>query len=326
MKGLVLFLAAFLCLNHAAWAQQDPMFTQYVFNPLVYNPAVAGSSGYLEAALLHRSQWMGMDDAPSTQSLSAHTPLGKHNAGVGFSLVADRLGAGGCTDVQASYAYHVPLGKGFRFSVGIQGGVTHWRGDWSELRLENTADVVFRENLNRWAPNAGLGVFLHSDRFFAGFGCPRLFEQDLLSTSGASSGYARTYRHYYMTLGGRFDFGVSGIALRPLALLKTTSRSAQNLPAGDLMIGAPTEIDLGFSLLFDDTFGVGASYRRALQGNASHDSVDLTFAWMLNNGMRFGAAYDIGVSALRTQHNGSLEVMVGYAFDVKAKNVAPIRS
>lgn len=127
-------------------AQQDAMFTKYMFNTLVYNPAYAGSHDHLSINALHRGQWWGIDGAPTTQTLSVHSPV-SDRVGIGLSLINDKIGPTGSTQVNAIYAYRIPLGAG-KLSIGLQAGVFQWRADWSQLNLIRKVRIPLIERCN----------------------------------------------------------------------------------------------------------------------------------------------------------------------------------
>ena len=322
---LIVFFS--LTLATDAFGQQDPMFTNYFFNSQVFNPAIAGSNEHLTASLVHRSQWLGVDGAPTTQSLSAHSPLKNERIGLGLSLVNDNIGASGTLDINTSYAYRFPVGKKMKLSVGVQAGVSNWRGNWSKLTVEDGTDEVFSENLNRWLPNFGAGMYLSGERFFAGAGCPRILEYDLREDQRTTSYYAKNYRHYYTIVGAALPLGSDQVIFRPSALIKSTglfSNFRKN--ATPQQIGSPTELDAAVSFFFRQALWVGMSYRTALElGDSSNDSADLWTSFYFRNGLRIGASYDLTLSKLNKVNNGSFEIMAGYEFDVKIKRVASPR-
>lgn len=326
-KFLLLFLFSHFLFANGAFGQQDPMFTNYFFNSLIFNPAVAGSNEHLTANLIHRSQWLGLDEAPTTQSLSAHSPLKNDRIGLGLSLVNDKIGASGTFDLNTAYAYRFPLGKNLKLSLGLQASVTNWRGNWSKLTLEDGTDEVFSENLNRWQPNFGAGAYLYGERFFAGFGCPRIIEYDLRETDGATPFYARNYRHYYSVIGAAFPLGSEMLIFRPSALLKTTAWfSSYRKFSTQQPVGSPSALDLDASFFFYQKLWLGIAYRTALEaGDSSNDSADFWLSYYFRNGLRMGAAYDFTLSQLNKATSSSFEVMVGYEFDVKIKRVASPR-
>lgn len=330
MKNSLRFaLAISLLAASRASAQQDPMFTKYFFNSLIYNPATAGSSDHLNASLIYRQQWPGLEGAPTTQSLSAHTPLRNDHIGLGLSMVNDNIGASGTFDLNTAYAYRFRVGKSSRLSIGLQASVTNWRGDWSKLTIENTDDAVFSNDINRWLPNFGAGVYFYNKQFFAGVGCPRMLEHDLRKADhDATPVYARTYRHYYATAGAAFKLGGNeNLVFRPSALLKSTGAfSSIRKDKAFKNFASPTELDVDASFFIAQTFWIGAAYRTALETRkSSNDSADIWAALYFRNGLRIGAAYDLTISRLNDAGAGSFEVMVGYEFDVKIKRVASPR-
>lgn len=313
-----------------AMGQQDPMFTNYQFNSLVFNPAYAGSNEHLTVNLIHRQQWLGFEGAPVTQSLIAHTPLKSERVGVGLSLVNDKIGPTGTFNMAGSYAYRMQVGKkkNMKLSFGLQASVANWHGDWLDVTVEQGTDPAFQQNISRWLPNFGAGVYLSSKRFYAGFGCPRLLENDLRNTKSDNIDlYGKTYRHWYTAVGAIFPIDGDQLIFKPSLLLKSTGlfssfRSddrAQN-------IGSPTALNIDAAFFFRQTFWVGATFRTAVQfSKSSSDSADLWAAWNLRNGLRLGASYDITLSRLQKAAGNSFELMAGYEFDIKVKKVASPR-
>lgn len=328
-NALLITLCVSLLATNVASGQQDPMFTKYFFNSLIFNPATAGSAEHLSANLIHRQQWLGLEGSPSTQSLTAHTPLRNEHVGLGLSMVNDNIGASGTFDLNTAYAYRFRVGKTSKLSIGLQASVTNWRGNWSELVLEDNDDVSFNDQISRWLPNFGAGIYFYNQQFYAGVGCPRILEYDLRQVDQQTTPiYARTYRHYYATIGSAFKLGGNNnLIIRPSALLKNTG-ALSSLRKDKVFrnFGSPTELDLDLSFMIAQTFWIGAAYRTALEsGKSSNDSADIWAALYFRNGLRIGAAYDMTLSRLNDVNNGSFEVMVGYEFDIKVKKVASPR-
>lgn len=318
----------FLLFPAISRAQQDPMFTKYQFNSLAFNPAYAGSLEHLAVFAVHRQQWLGLEGAPSTSVLSAHMPLRKERIGLGAHLAYDKIGPTGVVNLGLAYAYRVSLGNSWKLAGGLQAEIMHWRSNWSELTLEQIDDVAFQENISRWLPNLGAGIYLSSDYFYAGLGCPRLLELDLREPTTGTSMNARVYRHYYTTVGAAIPLDRrEEIVFRPSVLLKSTDwgSSWRKEPAYQ-NIGSPTEIDIDASCFFLQRFWVGASYRTALQrARSSDDSVDFYASLYLPNGLRVGASYDLLISPLQRVSNGSFEVMLGYEFNFKTNRITSPR-
>ena len=327
------FLAAAAALglaSGAALAQQDAMFTKYMFNSLSYNPAYAGSKDYMSIGLLHRSQWLGIDGAPTTQTLTAHTPLRNERVGVGLAITNDAIGPTDITFANLSYAYRIPVSDGLRLSVGLQGGIESWRANFGELVLEDGSDVVFANTENRLLPNFGAGLFLFGERFYAGLSSPHILEYDLRdNTDPDVTNPARAYRHYYAALGAAFPLAGDDIMFKPSLLYKNVGLfSGLNKEEALQDIGAPSEIDLDASVLFYQKFWIGTSFRTAIaafDNRSSFDSVDLWGSVNLDNGLRIGAAYDYPLTELNQVTSATFELMLGYEFNFLNKRIVTPR-
>jgi len=313
-----------------ALAQQDAMFTKYMFNSLNYNPAYAGSKDYMSLGVLHRSQWVGIDGAPTSQTATAHTPLANERVGVGLSLSNDAIGPTNTVSANFSYAYRIPVSDGLRLSVGLQGGIENWRADFNQLNLSDPNDAAFDATPNRFLPNFGAGLFLFGERFYAGLSSPHLIEYDLRTNDDPNVEiYSRRYRHYYAAVGTAIPIQGDDIVFKPSILFKNVGLfSSLRKEEIAKTIGAPSEIDIDASFLFYDTFWVGASFRTALEafdGRSSFDSADLWFSVNLENGLRVGAAYDYPLTALNKATAGAFEIMLGYEFNFLTKRMVTPR-
>ncbi len=334
MKRFLMLLAVLMYFG-SVHAQQDPLFTKYQFNSLVFNPAYAGSKDHMYVGLLHRSQWVGIDGAPVTQSFTIHTPLKNERVGVGLSVVNDAIGPTNNLGANLSYAYRIPVGaNGAKLSIGLQAGVENYRGDFSDLNLEQSqgADVAFLENPNIWLPNFGAGVYYYSKSFYAGVSSPQLVEYELRQNNVGSNGetlWARQYRHYVFTAGGAIPLSGENLIFRPSILVRNTSLF-NNLRKDDEFseFGSPTSFDIDASLFFYQTLWVGLSYRSAIEDfneTSSFDSIDVWASYFLKNGLRIGAAYDYTLTALSTATSGSFELFLGYEFEYETKKTVTPR-
>ncbi|MBP6183394.1 MAG: type IX secretion system membrane protein PorP/SprF [Saprospiraceae bacterium] len=332
MKRLILLVQLMVLSLGPVIAQQDPMFTKYMFNSLAYNPAYAGSNEHMAIGLIHRSQWWELDGAPTTQTLTLHTPLSNDRVGLGASLIHDRIGPTATLGLQISYAYRIPIGRG-KLAIGLQGGMTNWRADWSRLNLENpNPDPAFSETPNYWMPNFGAGVYYSTKRFFAGFSSPHLVEYDLRKQNLNANYplYARQYRHYFVNVGGVIPLNGTALMFRPILLVKNVGWfSSLRKDEAQKGVKAPTEFDLDLSLIFYERFWFGAAFRSSFEAfdndKSSYDSVDLWASYFFNNGLRIGAAYDYPLTQLRTVTAGAFEVMIGYEFNYKSKKIVTPR-
>ena len=328
-KTTLLLLASILAIN-CSLAQQDAMYTKYMFNSLAFNPAFAGSPEYMSIRVLYREQWWGIEGAPTSQSFSIHSPV-KERVGMGLNVGNDKIGASGSTYANLSYAYKIPFGKG-KLSMGLQAGFMNWRADWNKLKFKDPVqqDQAF-ENMtpNRWLPNIGTGVFYYAPKFYVGFSVPNLLQNDLRKDIPEDAQiWAMQYRHFYFTTGAALEVKGPAIIFKPSLLIKTVGLLGRFTgdPSNSTSVGAPAQFDLDLSLLFYEALWVGVSFRSAFAakefgGNSSFDSADIWVAYYLANGVRIGAAYDYTLTQLQSFAKGSFELMLGYDFSYKTKMV-----
>jgi type IX secretion system PorP/SprF family membrane protein len=332
MRKFVTLLALTVFSTVVGIAQQDPMFTSYMFNALTFNPAYAGSRDHLTVNLLHRTQWWGINGAPTTQTLSIHSPMRSERVGLGMTIVNDKIGPSNSINANLAYSYRIPVGKG-KLCIGVQGGVTSYRADFSKLTLESGGDIAFTDmNPNILKPNIGAGLYYYSKRFYVGAGVPRLIEYDLSkATSGTNQTdlYAKQFRHYFFSIGGAIPLRGNALIFKPSVLIKSSAPDSRlkKDPAFN-NFGAPTEFNIDLSLFFQETLWIGVSGRSAIEAfsnTSSYDSADFWVAYYLSNGLRIGASYDYTLTKLQTKAGGSVEIMLGYEFDFKTKRTVTPR-
>lgn len=324
MKKLALLLFVALGMGSAVHGQQSAMATKYMFNPLAFNPAYAGSACGLDMVLHHRQQWVGIKGAPITENFSIHSPIKVKGIGLGLNASYDKIAVSNQVNLYGSFAYHIPWGKagknghlekgGGYVSIGLQGGVSNFTANWNNLNFDDPNDPAFQvAQPNLWLPNFGAGIYAYSKHWFVGFSAPMLINNNLrkrISTEDVNLPLAQQYRHYYLTGGGVIKLS-SRLALRPSILIKSVGmyleRNKQN------KVGAPTEFNVDLALLINKMFWVGASFRSAFElKNSSYDSVDFWFSMRLKQGIRFGFSYDFTLTQLQGPSFGSYEIMLGY--------------
>lgn len=330
MRKFTLFLLLTIMTWGWSYAQQDAMFTKYMFNSMAFNPAFAGSPEYMSVRMLYRNQWWGIEGAPVTQTFSIHSPVSKR-VGLGFSMINDKIGATGSTSANGAYAYRIPFGKG-KLSMGLQAGVTNWRADWSVLRFKDPIEIdqSFSEDTpNYWLFNFGAGLFYYAPNYYVGFSVPHLFNNDLRrGVPTEAEEWARQYRHYYFTAGGTIPLRGPSLIFKPSILIKTVGLLGDFTPASSnpTRVGAPTEFDIDLSLMFYEALWVGVSFRAAFEakqfgGDSSFDSADFWVSYYMMNGFRIGASYDYTLTKLQSVAQGSFELMLGYDFSYKSRKV-----
>lgn len=295
-SSTIILLLTVLTLGSAT-AQQDAQFTQYMYNTISINPAYAGSRGVLSMAALHRSQWVGLDGAPTTQTLNLHAPLGKR-IGMGVSVLNDEIGNGTSNETSFDLAcsYTISTGKGGKFSFGLKAGGHLLNLDFSRLSgfIEEQRNTGFSNIDKKFSPNFGAGIYFHTDKLYAGISAPNLLETQHFDGSDASSSYLAKERiHWYTILGYVFEVN-HGLKFKPALLFRALQ-------------GAPLQIDLSASLLFNEKFSLGAAYR----WDAAFSALA---GFQISTRFLLGLAYDREITELgNTSFNdGSFEVFLRY--------------
>ncbi len=293
----VLIIGCWLQVN----GQQQAMFTQYMFNGLVLNPAYAGSHESISMTALSRHQWVGIEGAPNTQTFSIHSPVPGKNIGLGAYFVRDNIGVTTDNNLFMSYSYRIQMRKGI-LSFGLQGGLSSVRVSYDDLEI---SDSNLSGTESDFKPNFGAGFYYLSNRFYVGLSIPYILRQRSANNGATLPQEINTdqIQHYYLTSGLIFDLSPL-VKLKPSILLKAVR-------------GAPMELDFNTMILFDDKIWFGVSYR-------SFDSIDLLFELQLNQQFRLGYAYDITTSDLKQVNSGSHEIMLNYRMVFnKSKIVTP---
>lgn len=278
-----------------AFAQQDAQYTQYMYNTMSVNPAYAGSRGQLSLAALYRSQWIGLEGAPKTFTLNLHSPILNSRVGYGLSVVNDNIGDGVVqeTYIDAVVSYTIDVSRDAKLSFGLKGGGNLLSLDFNGLQ-KYQEELVDTDNIdNKFTPNFGLGVYYHTDRFYAGLSAPNLLESKHFNNSaGSENNFLSADRiNFYMITGYVFDLNPE-LKFKPALLTKVVS-------------GAPLQLDMSGTFLFNEKFSFGAAYRWDA-------AVSALLGFQLNEQLMIGLAYDRETTDLGgTRFNdGSFELFV----------------
>jgi type IX secretion system PorP/SprF family membrane protein len=291
---LVLIL---MTLGFASQAQQDPQYTQYMYNTMSVNPAYAGSRGELSLTALYRSQWMGLDGAPETFDLNLHSPIRNSKVGYGISVVHDNIGDGVVqeTFVDAVVSYTLDVAQDAKLSFGLKAGGNILSLDFSGLRNFDSEPVQTDNIDNQFSPNFGLGLYYHTNRFYAGLSAPNLLESEYFDNDQRDANdvqFLSSERiNFYFITGYVFDLNYN-LKLKPALLTKVVS-------------GAPLQVDLSATFLFNEKFSFGAAYR----WDAAFSGL---IGFQLSEQLMLGLAYDRETTELGgTQFNdGSFEILL----------------
>ncbi|WP_234733142.1 PorP/SprF family type IX secretion system membrane protein [Tellurirhabdus bombi] len=301
--GTSLLLLALLIGSGRVQAQQDKMFSQYMFNLMALNPAYAGSRDVLSMTGLYRNQWGGIEGAPQTATFTIDMPINRERVGVGLQLYNDRIGEWNETGAFASYAFRIKVGERSTLALGLQGGAVSLRWNLAEVATGNPNDPSFAQNIAKVLPNFGTGIYLSNDRSYIGVSVPQLIKNKISDyDSGPNRAVQR--RHAYAMAGFVIGLGPS-LKLKPSILAKYAESS-------------PLGFDGNLNLWIADRVGLGVSYRRNqfnTFGGSTNDAIVGIVEIQLSDQLRLGYAYDRMLNNLRTVGGqNSHEFMLRYEF------------
>lgn len=296
MRKIILVISLFI--TSASNAQQDPQYTQYMYNTINVNPAYAGSRGVLSIFGLHRTQWVGLEGAPVTNTLSLNSPVGK-NVGLGVSFINDRIGVMDENSISVDFSYTIKASDTHKLAFGLKGTADILNVDYTKLNIYDPTDPSFQTNIeNHFMPNIGIGIYWYSDRSYIGLSVPNLLESDHYDDNVIA--VAKEKMHYYLIGGYVFDLSYN-LKFKPAAMVKAT-------------VGAPLQVDLSANFLFADKFTAGLAYRWDA-------AVSALVGFQITKGIFAGYAYDMETTKLANYNSGSHEIFLRFELFGKQKNV-----
>jgi type IX secretion system PorP/SprF family membrane protein len=296
--SLMLLLGGTLIVN----AQQEAMYSQYMFNTMALNPSYAGSREVFSATLLARAQWLGIEGAPISQTLSMDAPLNNRKVGLGLIIFNDKIGLTNNTGMHGSYAYRIRTKK-YTVSMGFKLGMVQYQANLNQALLSTgntTDDRGFQNNVTVWIPSAGAGFYINSDKFYFGASIPNLYSTQLSRDVEVK---VNKYDHIFAMTGYVIPLN-QDLKLKPSILYKFVK-------------GAPMELDINTNLWFYDVVGLGVSYRTG-------DAIVAMAEVQVRNNFRVGYAYDHTITPLRKYNSGTHEIIVRYELGFgKTKVITP---
>ena len=300
MRTKILIFALMLTC-YSGFAQQDAQFTQYMYNTININPAYAGSRGVMSIFGLHRTQWVGLDGAPTTNAFSLNTPINNSNLGVGVSLVNDKIGPTNDNTLSADVSYTIPMNEDYKLSFGVKASGNVFNLDVDKLNPADATDPNLQNFNNEFSPNFGAGVYLHSDKLYLGLSVPNFLQDSKYNDNDVAVFQERM--NFYFIGGYVFDLSPS-IKFKPAVLTK-------------LVTGAPLQVDASANFLFFDKLMLGGAYRWDA-------AVSVLAGFQITDGLFIGYSYDMETTQLRRYSSGSHEVFLRFELFTKvSKMVSP---
>lgn len=282
MKHFTAFLLL-VALGTPAFAQQDPLYAQYINNPILLNPAYAGLNDNFNANVAYRNQWGGFDGNPVTFNFNSHISLVDNKVGAGLLISQDKLGIIKNTEIQAAFSYKLPLDESRTFSFGMQAGFVNFRANYNDLNIPDADrdDIAFSANENISKPNLGAGIILKSDRYLLGASVPRLLSTNITASSTGQK--FELYKQHFYFFGSYVVFLNENIRLKPSALVRAVG-------------GSPVSMDLNFNFNFNEKFTAGiftrnfAAYGLQLQAKLGNN-IKLGYIFELPTGNSVGTRF-----------------------------------
>ncbi|HEX4887242.1 MAG TPA: type IX secretion system membrane protein PorP/SprF [Luteibaculaceae bacterium] len=297
-----LLLGATLLVSGRVAAQQEPMVTQYLQNPLLLNPAYAGSNDALTAVALSRLQWVGFDGAPKTHSLSVHSPIQDRNIGLGVTIINDNIGPISQTGFFADVSYKLSLSAESNLRFGLRAGGNAFSARLGDVKTTDNNDISFSQNIGgKFLPNVGFGAYFNTTKFFAGFSVPRLLANSVNFDNTVTT--KRAYleaRHIFITAGGLFPLSPS-VNLKPSINFRYVG-------------GAPLGVDINANFQYAEKIWFGLIYR-------VNDAVGGILQIQVNDQLKVGYSYDFNTSSLQKYNGGSHELMLSYDLIYRRSNI-----
>jgi len=284
-RNILLILSVILCF-YSMNAQQDPQFTQYMYNTMSVNPAYAGTRKHISIIGLHRSQWVGLDGAPRTQTLAIDTPMGKR-VGLGLSVVNDELGPSEELYTDVNFSYSIPVSSNYKLSFGLKGGFRLFNLDFNKGIQNQSGDESFQTLDNRFLPTVGAGMYLYSKNKYIGVSVPNFLQEEHYDRD--LDVVAAERLHLFVIAGWVLNVS-NHTKFKPAILMKHVE-------------GAPLSIDASANFLLYDRFRLGLAYRW-------DDSISGLLGFQIGRNLLIGYAYDYSTTELNQYNSGSHEILL----------------
>ncbi len=272
-----------------SYAQQNAQFTQYMYNTINVNPAYAGSRGAMSIFALHRTQWVGLDGAPTTNAVSINTPFNSSRLGLGVSIINDKIGPTHDNTISTDLSYTIPTSENTKLSFGVKASVNLFDLNASRLNPDQPNDPKLYGYNNTISPNIGAGIYLHSDKAYVGLSIPNFIESNRYDDNDTK--VYKEKMNYYLIAGYVMDLSYN-LKFKPALLTK-------------MVQGAPLQVDISGNFLFNDKFTFGLAYRWSASASAMA-------GFQVSDALFIGYGYDLETTKLDNYNSGSHEVFLRY--------------
>jgi type IX secretion system PorP/SprF family membrane protein len=278
-----------------AIAQQDPLFTQYMNNPVLINPAYTGSGGIMNIKGMFRKQWIGMDWSPATTALSFSSPFMNYDVGLGATLLDDQIGPMHQTGLYIDYSRFFRFSENRNLGLGLKTGFNYYDINLLNLRMaESDPYLANHSKTKSFLPNFGVGVYYFTNRFYVGLSVPKLIRNDIKDVDNTLLVLGKEERHYFLTTGTLITINDPVWRIRLSAL-------------GRMVNGTPASVEAEATVIIYDKLWFGMGYRVG-------DAITSHLRLQVNYKMQIGYSYDLNNSRLKNYNNGSHEIFISYDF------------
>jgi type IX secretion system PorP/SprF family membrane protein len=293
----VFFFNLFVLEN--SMAQQNPEYTQYMYNTMMVNPGYTGSTDNLEANLLYRKQWMNIEGSPKTGTLGIHFPLSNKKIGLGFNVISDDLGPSSEQTLAGNISYTIELNASTKLALGLKAGARMLNIDWSKGRFYDNDDVLLNTNINNKIMGlVGSGLYVYNNNWYAGISVPNFIRHDYYNDIQESVISDRL--HYYFISG--YVFALSDhIKFKPSVLIKAVS-------------GSPLSTDFSANFLLHEKLTLGASHRW-------EDSISALVGIQMSESFFLGYSFDYTITKLNKYNDGTHEVILRFQLPQKSSSI-----
>lgn len=304
LKKILLFCCTALVFAFAG-AQQLPLYTQYMLNDYVMNPAIGGKNPYFEALSDNRYQWIGITDAPRTYSLSVHGPTKNLKVGLGGYLFTDIVGPTRRIGVDATYAYHIRLNDKIKLSLGLSAGILQFSVDGSKITLHDPVDLIISSGYQSvLVPDFGAGFYLYADKWYIGSALPQIYPAQIKFFDYTTSSLSKLATHSYSMAGYRFDVG-EDFDIEPSILVKYVKP-------------APVQFDFGLRAVYKQKFWLGGTFR-------TRDAVCAFAGFNYQENISIGYSYDFSTTNIKNYSTGTHELVIAIRFAYRKASDAKSR-